>query len=389
MDAAVWWLCDKGHSWNAGVYSRTQGNGCPVCSGRRVLKGFNDLATIKPHIAQEWHPTLNGDLLADMVTRASNKRVWWKCLKNHEWQAKILDRTISLSNCPVCAAAQTISRGEQEIADFIEELGFAILQSDRQTLDGLELDIYIPSKNIAIEYNGIYWHSDLFRDKNYHYDKWMKAKGKGIQLIQIWEDEWSEKSHIIKSMLRHKLGCSDLTKYYARKLNIVQVLSKDAQIFFNNHHIQGFAAASFYYALTDKGTNNAVSMIALKKEGDNNLNIIRYATAANTIGGFTKLLKHAERQLSPDMFITFSDNCVSDGALYQKSNFVADRELSPDYRYMVNGERKHKFGYRLKRFKNDENLQWIEGYSERQLAQLNNIPRIWDAGKTRWVKKIN
>ena len=109
-------------------------------------------------------------------------------------------------------------------------------------------------------------------------------------------------------------------------------------------------------------------------------------TAYSVPGGFTKLLKAAQGIYPEYPFITFSDHMVSDGGLYAASGFVADKELAPDYAYMVNGARQHKFGYRLKRFRTDPSLLWEEGKTERELADLNNLTRIWDAGKTRWVK---
>lgn len=108
----------------------------------------------------------------------------------------------------------------------------------------------------------------------------------------------------------------------------------------------------------------------------------------SVIGGFTKLLKHVEKTYSPESVITFSDNCVSDGGLYEKNGFVAVKELAPDYKYVVRGERVHKFRYRLKRFKNDGSLVFEEGRSERELAELNGLARIWDAGKTKWEKLL-
>jgi len=130
--------------------------------------------------------------------------------------------------------------------------------------------------------------------------------------------------------------------------------------------------------------------LVLRKESgeDDVLNIIRYATAANVVGGFTKLLKHAEKVYSPESFITFADHCVSDGGLYESNGFVADKILSPDYMYVVKGERKHKFGYRLKRFQNDPELLWEPNLTERELAALNGLERIWDAGKTRYRKFV-
>ena len=102
----VWWKCDKDHSWQAMVFSRTRENaaGCPYCTGRLVLKGFNDLATLVPRVASEWHKELNGDLGPENVTLGSNKKVWWQCREGHVWQAAIYSRTRRKgSGCPICA----------------------------------------------------------------------------------------------------------------------------------------------------------------------------------------------------------------------------------------------------------------------------------------------
>lgn len=105
----VWWLCPLGHDYQAVVSSRTQrGNGCPYCSGRKVLTGFNDLATKYPEVAKEWHPTLNGQLTPQDVTPGSRKRVWWQCSEGHTWQAIIYSRTGSQRcGCPVCSGRAT------------------------------------------------------------------------------------------------------------------------------------------------------------------------------------------------------------------------------------------------------------------------------------------
>ena len=102
----VWWKCKLGHSWQARVYSRTRekATGCPYCTGRMVLAGFNDLATLKPKLAEQWHQPLNGELKPEDVTLGSNKKVWWKCNDGHVWQAFIYARTKpNGTGCPVCA----------------------------------------------------------------------------------------------------------------------------------------------------------------------------------------------------------------------------------------------------------------------------------------------
>ena len=101
----VWWICEEGHAYQAVVASRTTGgSGCPYCAGRKVLPGFNDLASREPLLAKQWHPTLNGTLTPEMVTLGSHRKVWWICSAGHVWKAVIYSRTGPRKcGCPVCA----------------------------------------------------------------------------------------------------------------------------------------------------------------------------------------------------------------------------------------------------------------------------------------------
>ena len=104
----VWWICPLGHSYPAVVSSRTMsGSGCPYCANKKVLPGFNDLATLEPELAGQWHPTLNGALTPQMVTPGSHRRVWWECALGHVWKALIYSRTTPQKcGCPICAGIQ-------------------------------------------------------------------------------------------------------------------------------------------------------------------------------------------------------------------------------------------------------------------------------------------
>ncbi len=103
----VWWLCPRGHSFQAVIAARTNGSDCPYCANRKVLKGFNDLATLHPRVAAEWHPTLNGALTPEQVTPGSRKKVWWRCAFGHVWKAAIYSRTgPKKCGCPVCAGTR-------------------------------------------------------------------------------------------------------------------------------------------------------------------------------------------------------------------------------------------------------------------------------------------
>ena len=127
----VWWLCSKGHEWHTMVKTRTQHDrGCPSC-GRSNLFAHNSLAVASPSVAAEWHPTKNLPLTPETVTRASGKKVWWKCSVNpeHEWQAVIRNRTVVSSGCPQCAAGrlrEALFETTQANADFFRTFNKAI-----------------------------------------------------------------------------------------------------------------------------------------------------------------------------------------------------------------------------------------------------------------------
>ena len=103
----VWWMCEKGHEWEAVISHRTNGTGCPVCAGKNVLPGFNDLTTTHPDLAEEW--SIKNTLTSNEVTHGSNFRVLWECNKGHEWEAKIADRAAGRVKCPVCALERLLT----------------------------------------------------------------------------------------------------------------------------------------------------------------------------------------------------------------------------------------------------------------------------------------
>ena len=116
----VWWKCKEGHEWQASVSDRTRGNGCPICSNKKTLKGYNDLSTTHYELSKEWHPTKNGDLLPDSITYGSGKKVWWKCKEGHEWEASIVNR-VRDRNCPICSNKQ-ILKGYNDLSTTHYEL---------------------------------------------------------------------------------------------------------------------------------------------------------------------------------------------------------------------------------------------------------------------------
>lgn len=389
----IWLKGTCGHEWEKEV-RRALPVQCPYCShGGKLLTGFNDFGTLSPELAQQWHPTKN-TVTVQSIRNKSDYKGWWlgECDQGHSYLMTPAERTRG-RGCPECAAHSYSSKAETELYEFITKtLGLSAKQNDRTVIKG-ELDINIPSHKIAIEFNGLYWHNEFAgRDKYYHQEKWKSCKEKGIQLIQIWEDEWTRNPELVKRMLAYKLGVSQERKISARNTKVVELTNEQTAVFLNANHIQGALNGGVRLGLVEKGNPGPVlAVMVLKSEPGSEgkvLNLLRFATSQPVPGGFTKLLKHVERNLNPHSIITFSDNCVSDGGLYKNNEFIPVKELEPDYKYVVNGERVHKFRYRVKKFKDDPNIRYEEGLSERELALLNRIPRIWDAGKIKWMKRI-
>lgn len=376
------WLCALGHDWEAKVYARSRrGDGCPTCGGSKVLAGFNDLATLEPAFAAMWHPDNERDVIS--IARRSDYSALWCCAKHHEWRARVAD-IVDGHGCPDCAANCFVSAFENEVADYIEALGLDIERSVRRFKGVTELDIYIPSLGIAVECNGVYWHCERFKSRTAHAAKRAACEALGIRLIQVWEDDWADRRPIVERLLAHKLGVSTVERVPARKTVARSVSTAEAREFLNANHIQGFTGATYHLGLENDG--RLVAVMSLKRTGKpGELRLERYATSAHVLGGQSKLIRHAEREVSDwTHLITFADLEVSDGDLYEKSGWVKDGELPPDYKYRVGARREHKFNYLLKRFRDDPALKFEEGMSERELAALNGLDRIWDSGKARY-----
>ena len=151
----IWWKCSNGHEWQARIDSRSRGTGCPYCAGNKVLIGYNDLQNVNPDLAKEWNYEKNNGLTPMDVTPNSNKKIWWKCKKGHEWQATIYSRNQG-NGCPVCNSERHTSFPEYAIVFYLKKHGLEVIHLYKEI--GYELDIFIPSLKIAIEYDGCLWH---------------------------------------------------------------------------------------------------------------------------------------------------------------------------------------------------------------------------------------
>lgn len=183
-----WWKCIQRHEYEAPANHRIEGKGCPYCAGQKVWQGFNDLESQKPDLAKEWNYAKNAPLRPSDFTVGSGKKVWWICDKGHEWQASI-DNRVKKRGCPICDQENKSSFPEQAIFFYLKKYFPDTVNRDRDTI-GMELDIYIPSLKIAIEYDGAAWH-DGEKAQDREYRKNNLCIKNGILLIRVREDDIS------------------------------------------------------------------------------------------------------------------------------------------------------------------------------------------------------
>ena len=185
----VWWLCEKGHAYEQSIYKRSsRGYSCPYCSGHKALRGFNDLETINPRLAKEWHPTKNNSLTPFDVTAGSGKRVWWLCPLGHEYQATIHDRNSDDTQCPICRAKSQTSFPEQAILFYVKKLYPDAIGKYKEIFEqSMELDIYIPSIRLGIEFDGANWHNSTEQFKR-EKKKYALCQAHRITLIRVKEN---------------------------------------------------------------------------------------------------------------------------------------------------------------------------------------------------------
>jgi hypothetical protein len=300
-----------------------------------------------------------------------------------------------LHNITPCTICNPINSGEsffeKEILTFVKEIynGF-VVENDRNIINPKELDILIPDKKLAIEFNGLFWHSSEFVGYKYHLDKTNLCKIKGVDLIHIFEDEWFHKKDIVKSIIKSKLKIYDRV-IYARKCKIVELSSKLYKDFCNENHIQGHVNSSIKLGLyLDDVLISVMSFGGLRKSlGSNSeegtYEMLRYCSKLNTlvIGGASKLFSYFIKKYNPHKIISFSDKRYFIGDLYEKLKFVMDKETSPNYYYVTDYlKRENRFKYR-------KDILVKQGFdsekSEFNIMDERGIHRIYDCGNKKWV----
>jgi len=287
-----------------------------------------------------------------------------------------------IPRCTTCNP-KTVSKGEIYLREYLDYLGIQYICNDRTVLKNLEYDIYIPGKKIAIEFNGIYWHSTEFKDKNYHVNKFLQSREVGVRLISIFEDEWINKKSVIESRLANILGCGE--KIAARKCQIVELAGKDYKNFVDQHHLQGSVSATYKYGLIYQDELVAVMSFSKSRYTNDDYELMRYCSKNTVIGGASKLFRHFIAQVNPNSIISYANRCWSDGGLYRQLGFadVTKNQVNTGYWYIKDNTRYHRSSFtksKLIKIGEDSTL------SESEIMANHGYLKIYDCGnyKFQW-----
>ena len=382
-------ICPKHGEFKQKASNHLNGQGCPLCKNEKISQA----KTSNTDEFIEKARKIQGDKYDYSQTEYINNTKHVKIIcPQHGAFYQTPSNHLQGYGCPKCTPLH--SKCEDEIYNFLANLlgEDAVIQRDRIILAPKEIDIYIPSLKIGIEYDGLYWHSEMAKDMNYHLQKTEECEKKGIRLIHIFEDEWREKKDIVKSILCNIIGKTE-QKIYARKCVIKEVSAPDSSAFLDGNHLQGRCPCAVKLGLYYN--DELVSLMCFGKSrhfignGKTEWELLRFCNKINfnIVGAASKLLKHFIEKYDPHEIVSYADRRISVGNLYERLEFTLHNKSRPNYFYIIDNERKYRFNFRksilVKKYECPEYM------SEHEFCLSKKWYRIYDCGCLcyKWKKK--
>lgn len=379
----VWWKCECGGESLAQVTSVVNGRtrSCGRCSAviySKFSKLRDTVRALRTPIRPESIPDCCPKALE--VIRKVNARFRARCtLCAQEYYPRWAGVRNGVSLTCGCSTAR-VSSGQYAIHEFIvnelevkAELEFSI--------GDLVYDIYVPEKNLAIEYNGLRWHSKKDSKKR-DIEKYRNAIRHGKELVMFFEDEWENSSEKVKQFLSNKLIRSHPESFRPSKVNIKKVHWKLADPLYESYHYIGKSRASVNYGVY-RG-DDFIGCCSFKKptrQSSHDWELVRMVMNPKfrVHGIWNKILQNFVAEYRPKSIVSFSDNRLFTGKVYESMGFQLDRNIRPDYYWTRSEKRHHKSALRK------TSLEKLTGKTEIQLRESQGYRRVWDLGKTRWV----
>jgi hypothetical protein len=292
------------------------------------------------------------------------------------------------TDCPACRC-NSPSKPELEMAEFVKTLGVQVEHSVWLSFRK-EADIFVPSLKLAIEYDGIFWHNELHRSKNYHKEATDKAQAAGIRMVHVFEDEWLYR----KDMVKHRLTslCGKHPRIGARSCEVRDVPFQESVDFLEKYHSQGQGRPTkVRKGLYHKGALVALLTLSPARFGGGkeaeapSYEVFRYCTSLSVAGGFTKLLKYALQGLPPGDVTSYSDRRWGYGEVYLKAGFTHHARTEPGYFWAYKDRRYGRQEFMKSKLKE----RWPDIYSddktEAQMCHEKSFYRIYDCGHDLWL----
>jgi hypothetical protein len=380
--------CKKHGKFKQKILSHLKGHGCYQC-GKDSIKKDNRSFIERSKIIHEGKYDYT-------IThyKHSQEKLNIICPKHGTFSQIARDHLLGMG-CWKCGVSKRnkVSSYESNIIDYIKSLSPNIKIIPSYSIDRKEIDIYLPDFKLGIEFNGNYWHSHLYKNKEYHKMKSDFFKDRGIDVFHIWEYNWINNNRIIKSMIKNKLNLTP-NRIYARKCTINTLDSKTYRKFCQENHIQGFSPTKFklglYYRnqlVACMGLGNLRRNLGNKSKPKNYYELIRYCSLLehNVIGGAGKLLKYFERNYSPKSIISYADNDYSTGNLYEKLNFDNQGFTNISYSYYnpKTQQVENRFKYRKSEL---ISMGYNPNQTEFEITHLIGLYRIHNSGISKYEK---
>lgn len=361
------------------------GHGCPYCGN------------VHKYTTEEWvekAKSVHGDRYTyDKTVYVSAKTpVIITCPRHGDFEM-MPGKHLAGQRCPKCFGRNSIAEGE--IYDYLMAMtngAYEIKRNVKNVIPNRELDLYIPQIKIGIEYNGLYWHSEACgKDRKYHINKLEECNRLGIKLVQIFEDEWLEKRDIVLNKLLHIIGCNQKAARLGARNCFVSEIDRDtAERFLNANHIQGFANSTLYYGAFVTKTGELVGVMTFRENKPNMWELTRFTTDINytVVGLGGKMFSYFKSNNDYDEVKTFADRRwtvdIYD-SMYTKIGFEIDKIEAPDYNYVVDNKRKHKFLFRKQILSKKYGLPLT--MTEKEMCDYLGFYRIWNCGIVKYIFK--
>ena len=407
--------CHKHGNYKKSVYSclGTQKDkllhGCPLCGKKTYFESLSEYRTYPEWFIDDLY--LDADKERARLGKVSTtEKLKFICQKGHIYEQWvrchiILSKGIKNRGCPDCSRNRSDS--ELEIDAYIQSLGVKTQHRrfDSSNIGMFEIDIFIPDRNIGIEYNGSYYHKtlpidDYVKPRMYHNQKYYACKELGIRLVNIFDVDWETKKEKIKQFLRHIIKKDESSRIYARKCDVKKISYQDANKMYESYHLLGKTSViDVSYGLFYK--NQLISCMSFQKgryKEDNNSVwcLSRFVSIDDyiVIGGASKLLSYFEKSYKPKILVSYSDNDYFSGNVYGKLGFVCLGDTNaPRYFWNYHGKEIPREQTQLKKLCKKypsiylESLENNASNKEDYIMLKLGAYKVFRSGHTKWIKK--